>query len=182
MNFYLSLLRGINVSGQKLLSMASLQTCYEQIALKEVNTYIQTGNVYFTDPAARTPEVLNSEIEAELFKTYHFTVQSLLISADMLKTIVAQNPYAPEHDKKELYCTFLWRMPTEDALHELVIPEVTDSYALGEQVLYIHCPTGYGKTKFNNNFIEKKLKTTATTRNWNTVETLLKLIENKTNH
>ncbi len=35
--------------------------------------------------------------------------------------------------------------------------------------VYLYCPNGYGKTKLNNNFLEKKLKVFATTRNWKSV-------------
>ena len=39
---------------------------------------------------------------------------------------------------------------------------------LGSEI-YFYCPNGYGKTKLNNSFVEKKLKVSATTRNWKSV-------------
>ena len=58
-------------------------------------------------------------------------------------------------------------MPTFDAgADELVVR--------GRDV-YLHCPNGYGTTKINNTFFEKRLKAIATTRNWNSVTTLLEL-------
>ena len=39
---------------------------------------------------------------------------------------------------------------------------------VGREV-YLYCPNGYGKTKFSNVFIEKKLGVSATTRNWKSV-------------
>jgi uncharacterized protein (DUF1697 family) len=41
--------------------------------------------------------------------------------------------------------------------------------------VYLHCPNGYGTTKINNSFFEKRLKVDATTRNWNTVNKLAEL-------
>jgi uncharacterized protein (DUF1697 family) len=38
-----------------------------------------------------------------------------------------------------------------------------------DQQAYLLCPNWYGTTKLSNAFLEKKLKASATTRNWNTV-------------
>jgi uncharacterized protein (DUF1697 family) len=47
-----------------------------------------------------------------------------------------------------------------------------DEVVLGEREVYLSCPHGYGRTKFLNNFFERKLKIPVTTRNWKTVEAL----------
>ena len=47
MNTYISLLRGINVSGQKKIKMAELTSLYESLNFENVSTYIQSGNVVF---------------------------------------------------------------------------------------------------------------------------------------
>jgi uncharacterized protein (DUF1697 family) len=39
--------------------------------------------------------------------------------------------------------------------------------------VYLYCPDGYGKTRYSNTFIERKLGLSATTRNWRTVRQLL---------
>ncbi|HEX3051888.1 MAG TPA: hypothetical protein VHP83_14610 [Aggregatilineaceae bacterium] len=41
----------------------------------------------------------------------------------------------------------------------------------------MYCPNGYGQSKLNNNFLEKKLGVVATTRNTNTMTKLLALAE-----
>jgi uncharacterized protein (DUF1697 family) len=43
-------------------------------------------------------------------------------------------------------------------------------------VAYLYCPNGYGRTKLNNTFFEKKLGVGATTRNWRTVTTLAQML------
>ena len=47
MKTYISMLRGINVSGQKKIRMADLKNLYESLGLVEVQTYVQSGNVVF---------------------------------------------------------------------------------------------------------------------------------------
>ena len=41
--------------------------------------------------------------------------------------------------------------------------------------VYLYLPNGYARTKLTNNIFEKKLKTTATTRNWKTTNKLLEM-------
>lgn len=44
-----------------------------------------------------------------------------------------------------------------------------------QRLVYLHCPNGYGRTKVNNAFVERRLKTAATTRNWKSVLALHEL-------
>ena len=41
--------------------------------------------------------------------------------------------------------------------------------------IYLYCPSGYGKSKLSNTFIEHKLGVEATTRNWKSVHKLYEL-------
>ena len=45
---YVALLRGINVGGKRKLKMADLRESVLKIGFKEVATYIQSGNLFFT--------------------------------------------------------------------------------------------------------------------------------------
>jgi uncharacterized protein (DUF1697 family) len=45
--------------------------------------------------------------------------------------------------------------------------------------VYLYTPGGYGNTKLNNTFFESKLKCKATTRNWKTMNELLKMANEK---
>jgi hypothetical protein len=47
MKTYITMLRGINVSGQKQVRMAELKSLYESIGFADVETYVQSGNVVF---------------------------------------------------------------------------------------------------------------------------------------
>ncbi len=47
MTLYIALLRGINVGGHKVIKMADLKRVFESIGLKQVKTYIQSGNIVF---------------------------------------------------------------------------------------------------------------------------------------
>ena len=47
MKTYISMLRGINVSGHNMISMTELKKLYESIGLVNVKSYVQSGNVLF---------------------------------------------------------------------------------------------------------------------------------------
>lgn len=47
MTTYISILRGINVSGQKLIKMDALKKMYGKLNFENIQTYIQSGNVVF---------------------------------------------------------------------------------------------------------------------------------------
>src|SRR5665648_883878 len=46
-------------------------------------------------------------------------------------------------------------------------------------VIYLYLPHGYGRTKLNNAYFERALRTPATTRNWRTVLALVEMSARK---
>jgi hypothetical protein len=56
----------------------------------------------------------------------------------------------------------LYRSPTENAWDELVMKSAQgDEFIAGEKEIYVFCPNGYGRTKWTNNYFEKKLRVAA---------------------
>jgi uncharacterized protein (DUF1697 family) len=49
METYIALLRGINVSGQKLIKMDALKDMCKELGYKNIQTYIQSGNIIFQE-------------------------------------------------------------------------------------------------------------------------------------
>ena len=94
--------------------------------------------------------------------------------------IIQNNPFL--HDKEvdvlKLYVTFLSLQINNDISESIKkYQSKGEAFYLANQVVYLYCSGGYGKTKLTNNLFEKKLKLTATTRNWKTTLELLKLAE-----
>ncbi|KAA9354645.1 DUF1697 domain-containing protein [Larkinella humicola] len=174
----LAILRGINVSGQKRVPMNELKHLVEELNCQQVKTYVQSGNVVFTHSAA-DEEQLRKQIEKKIVETFGFQVPVLIRSLNELTGIVAHNPFLQEDhtDLDKLHVTFLADVPdtlNRDKLKELAVG--TDRFFLSGKELYVYCPGGYGNTKLSNTFFENKLKVTATTRNWKTVNELLKMM------
>lgn len=179
MNTYLSLLRGINVSGQKKVPMAELKSMYEKLGYEKVKTYIQSGNVVFQTKAKR--ETLCPSIEKAIEETFHFEIPVIHKTTQELRKAIHENPFLKEKEEQEnkLYICFLFEIPAPDLVEKLQnIQNEEGHLACMGDVIYLYLPEGYGKSKLNNNFIESKLKIKATTRNWRSANELLKLMEN----
>jgi uncharacterized protein (DUF1697 family) len=179
MQTYISMLRGINVSGQKQVRMADLKSMYELLGLENVQTYIQSGNVVFDSPEQDAAK-LSKSIEAKIEETFGFSVPVLMRTADDFQRVIESHPFAKE-DPIRVLVTFLYETPDRSKLDELSrYEDKVDKFVIGEQEIFLFCPGGYGKTKLSNNFFERKLGVLATTRNWKSVQAMYEMAsENK---
>ena len=104
---YIALLRGINVGGKNILPMKELAAVLECLALQDIKTYIQSGNVIFRGKAADKTQ-LAGKIGAAIRKSHGFEPQVLLLDAAVLDKVIGENPY-PEAElvPNTLYVNFL---------------------------------------------------------------------------
>lgn len=178
MKTYISILRGINVSGQKKILMADLKTLYESLKLKDVVTYIQSGNVIFKTSDKADDKTLAAKIEKAISKKYGFEVPVIVRSAEEMQAVLKNNPLLKDKtvNPERTYVTFLSEPPSKEALAALSKTDFSpDRFIVTGKEIYLFVPVSYGETKLSNNFFEKKLKVTATTRNWKTVNKLAEL-------
>ncbi|QMV40013.1 DUF1697 domain-containing protein [Cohnella cholangitidis] len=172
---YVALLRGINVSGQKLIKMDHLKSVFEQLGYHRVRTYIQSGNVLF-DSSDNDSVKVARQIEAKIEEEYSFPVTVVLRTIRELEEVVRNNPYPLEEMQKtdSLYVSFLSERPAEEAIAQcMALKNEADELVITDTEAYILIHKSYGTSKFSNNFLEKKLKVAATTRNWATVNKLI---------
>jgi len=179
MNTYISILRGINVSGHKLIKMKVLGEMYESLGYREVRTYIQSGNVVFEHDSGETGK-LEQMISGGILKSFGFEVPVIVLEKEELNDIAVHNLFIGEKDEdfSKLHVTFLSREPASNLIETIGNEEyLPDEFYIRAKTVYLFCPNGYGNTKLSNTFFEKKLKVQATTRNWKTVLELLKISE-----
>mgnify|MGYP000231363374 CR=1 FL=1 len=179
MNTYIALLRGINVSGQKKILMAEFRILLEKNGFLNVQTYIQSGNVVFNSPATDVHE-LASQMEQVISIQYGFEVPTLVLSPQEIRLAVEQNPFKenPSMDETQTYFTFLKEQPSKEgiqAFEATSYPEET--FILKDKVVYYSCAIGFGKAKFTNRMMEKKLGTRSTTRNNKTIQKLISMTQ-----
>ena len=153
-------------------SMGKLEALWLEYGARDVRTYLQSGNVLFEHPVSDASK-LASGIEAMLGRSLAFDVSVILRTRDDLQRIVNGDPFRGR-DESKMHVTFLKSRPHDKPLDELAVAAPGgDEFRIGGLEVYLFCPNGYGRTKLSNAFFEKKLKVEATTRNWNTVRSLL---------
>ena len=171
------MLRGINVGGHKKIRMQELKELYESLGYREVQTYIQSGNVIFRCADLDTAELKN-RIESAIQAAYGYSVAVLIRIPDEFRRLVENNPLSGEKDIDftRLAVIFLSaspeKWPTENL--EESKAESEDLFISGREI-YLYYPEGYAKTKLSISLFEKQLKVYATARNWRTVQKLREL-------
>lgn len=176
MTTYVALLRGINVSGQKLIPMAELKRAFEMMGFRQPRTYIQSGNVLFG--AAEAEGSVRDRIERGLQETFGFPVPTIVRTVAEMERILADCPFDAANlaAEEERYLTLLAEAPTEDGIARLsAVRSDSDEFRVAGREVYLLVRHGYSNTKLTNSSIEKKLGIPATSRNWRTVTTLAQM-------
>jgi uncharacterized protein (DUF1697 family) len=178
MTVFVSLLRGINVGGNKTIPMARLKSAYESLGFDPVKTLLNSGNVVFGTTETNS-EKLGKTIEAAVEKEFGFRPVIVLRTAAELKRIIKQNPFSDmaKNDPSHLLVMTLAEKPKAVAKANLakVYSGPEEIEIKGENV-YVTYPNGIGKSKLTNALLEKHIGV-GTARNWNTLTKLLALAE-----
>jgi uncharacterized protein (DUF1697 family) len=195
MKTYISILRGINVSGQKKILMADLKKLYESLGFINVQTYIQSGNIIFDYQnkennnnneitLAEIQQNISLQIADKIAEQYDFQVPVIIRNVEEMESCIKNNPFIGKYaDLDKFHVSFLSQIPTESNIDKLNDKAKEgyfgdDEYLILGKEVYLYCPNGYGITKLSNNFLENKLKVIVTTRNWKTVNELLRIAKN----
>lgn len=178
---HIALLRGINVSGQKIIKMEDLRKLMESAGFENVKTYIQSGNIIFGS-AEKSAAKLAGTIKKLIFGHYGFDVSIIMLNHAGLSKAIKNNPFVKEKDididLKQVYVTFLSEHPAAENIEKFKLTNIEKDVAvLGDQVMYLKYFNSAGTSKLSNALIENKLKVTATSRNWNTTLKLMALLE-----
>ncbi len=176
MTIFIALLRAINVSGTSKLPMKELKAACEEAGLKDVSTYIASGNVVFdSDKSAAAVKTLIADL---LRKRFGLTKNHTLIRTphDLAK-VIAGNPFADAAVERPnlLMINFLDGRPQAGAAAALAAFDGPERLHLGGAHLYVDYAEGVGRSKLTPAFLDKTLKVPTTGRNWNTVNKLLEI-------
>lgn len=175
MQTYIAILRGINVGGKKPMKMQALKELCENIGCKNVQTYIQSGNIVFKYKKENA-KTIASLLSKKINVTFEFEVPILVLTLEELQAVVNENYFLQDKQKDITFfhVTFLEEIPDAEKTTTLQNTNfVEDEFFIKDKAVYLYCPNSYSSSKLTNTFIENKLKVTATTRNWKTVNELL---------
>jgi uncharacterized protein (DUF1697 family) len=169
MTTYIALLRGVNVGGNTMISMADLRERAARLGLQEPRTLLQSGNLVFR--SGKSPAQLEKLLEKEL------GVAVFVRTAAEWKAVVAANPFPDEAKSDPGRLVVLCLKDARDAADlapAIAGPEVARGKG---RAIYLYYPDGQGRSKLTNAVIERKLGTSGTARNWNTTLKLAALAE-----
>jgi uncharacterized protein (DUF1697 family) len=174
---YVALLRAINVGGKSMIKMPDLRKQFEALGLKDVVTYIQTGNVVFTSPPTSTSS-LAKRLEKKLESSFGYKTRVFVLSPAELKKAAANNPFSPDRLDKEQHChlVFLSSEPAranQKALLDLQGKEYRFAVK-GKVFYYAYSREVAGSRRRSINF-EKVLGVTGTARTWKVIKKLIEL-------
>lgn len=176
---YVALLRGINVGGKNVIGMPALKACFEAQGLRDVATYIQSGNVLFTAPG---PDqfVLTSQIEAAVSKAFAYSSRIVIRSFEQMRAIVGGAPRGfGARPAVYRYDVIFLKEPltAAEAMKSIAAKPGVDRVFAGNGVLY--CSRLISKA--TQSHLSRVTGTAAygnmTIRNWNTTTKLLELME-----
>ena len=171
---HVALLRGTNVGGANRLPMAGLAALFEEAGCSDVRTYIQSGNVVFAADAG-VADGLGGRIAGAIAERYGLRVPVVLRTAGEMSEAARRNPFVEAGaDEKALHVAFLADEPSPRAVASLDADRSPpDRFAVLGREVYLHLPNGVGRSKLTNAYLDARLGTVSTLRNWRTVLTLL---------
>jgi uncharacterized protein (DUF1697 family) len=177
MPVYIALLRAVNLGPHNRMKMETLRTLCESAKLRDVQTYVQSGNIVFR---AKDQDVgkLAGRIEAAIEGEFGFRPPVILRTTAEWKQAIARNPFARRAgiEPNRLLVTFLSSDPGEEARAKArAIPAAPEEVHFFERELYIYYPNGMARPKLSIAALERALKVTGSGRNWNTVVKLAEL-------
>lgn len=154
--------------------MDRLRSIFEDLGFGRVQTYLQSGNVVYEAAGSET-ERASRAAERRILRDCGLEVSVATRTSASMTAIAGANPFLGRRgiDPQFLHATFLIGPGPWPAMEDASLPLAQGELAaMAGGVVYLYCPLGYGITKINNTFFERRLSTRATTRNWRTVTAL----------
>lgn len=182
---YVALPRGINVTGSNMIKMTELKAAFESLGFDNVVSYINSGNIAFDVPTLQKPArskgargvetALVSMIEAAMEKDFGKPIPAFVRKQKDILRVLKNNPFDGQYEShKEMHVLFLHDNMPDDKRDQLIAaaPEGERFEVRGREI-YCHLKLGVAGSLLGKGFIERKLKTPFTARNWRTVERLV---------
>src|SRR5689334_20916780 len=119
MDTYVAFLRAVNVGG-RVVKMDKLRDIFASLGVKNVKTYIQSGNVIF-DAGGSIP-ALRKKIETMLNKELGYEVPTMIRTVTEVEDIAENHPLKKMKlaDGAKTYVSFLAEEPSKDLLRSLL--------------------------------------------------------------
>ena len=171
---YAAFLRGINVGGKNKIKMETLREMFAALGFENVKTYINSGNVIF-ETAETNDKILSDKIEKAIEKEFSLKIKVMVRTIDEIREIIKNNPFDGKFENhKNLHVLFLdEELPEEKRELLLANNNENEMFAVRKREIFCLLRAGFSDSLLGKDYIGKKLKTSATARNWRTVNKIL---------
>lgn len=177
MTKYVAFLRGINVGGKNKIKMETLREVISALGFQNVVTYINSGNLIF-ETAETDEKALAETIEKAIENEFGLKIKTMTRTFSEIEEIVENNPFAGQFENdKDVHVFFLdEEMPAEKRELLLSNSSETEMYAVrNREIFCLLRSVSVLDSLMGKDYIGKKLKISATARNWRTVNKILEL-------
>jgi len=174
---HVAFLRGINVGGHKAIKMNELKKAFEAIGFANVETLLASGNVLF-DAQKSNEGSLAEKIEGALDNTFGHEIGVLVRTVEALQELADKGPFSgiKVTPQTRLYVTFISEEPESDFGIPYESPDGNFKIisATSDEVFSVLTLSPGSRTVGLMSILEKKFGRKVTTRNWNTIQKILK--------
>lgn len=173
---YVAFLRGINVGGKNKIKMERLREICAALGFENVKTYINSGNVIF-ETRKTSDKQLTEKIEKAIEKKFSLNIKTMVRSISEIEDIIKNNPFDGQFEReKDLHVFFLdEEMPEEKRELLLSNNNENEKYFVRGREIFCHLRVGILDSLMGKDYIGKKLKISATARNWRTVNKIVQI-------
>ena len=171
---YVALLRGINVGGKNKVKMETLREILSVAGFQNVKTYINSGNVIF-ETAKTDDKKLAKKIEKAIEKEFALKIKVMVRRIEEIESIIKNNPFAGQFENdKDLHVFFLDEELSVEK-RELLLSNNNENemFAVQNCEIFYLLRISFLDSLIGKDYIGKKLKVSATARNWRTVNKIL---------
>ncbi len=173
---YVAFLRGINVGGKNKIKMETLREACAALGFGNVKTYINSGNLIF-ETEKSDDKKLAAEIEKAIEKEFALDIKVIVRTIAEIKDIIENNPFDGQFENdKDLHVFFLdEEFPTEKRQLLLANNNENEQFAVRNREIFCLLRVSVLDSLMGKDYIGKKLKISATARNWRTVNKIAEL-------
>jgi uncharacterized protein (DUF1697 family) len=169
-----ALLRGINIGPHKRVAMSALREIVAGLGHKDVETYLQSGNVVLS-PVGGRAKGLEAELAAAIAEATALDVGVVVRTGRELEQIVAGCPYAVDDPTRLVVAFFGGAIGQAELRLGDLEAYAPDELTLSEKHAYVSLPNGQARSKLMEMLAKRNLPTVVTVRNWRTVTALAEL-------
>lgn len=174
MGKWVALLRGVNVGGKNLIAMDRLREACTAAGLKDVQSYIQSGNLVFSSDG--TADAIAKQLHTILTDEFGVTTPILVLHATAIRQVLSSCPFAGSQGNL-VHGYFCFSQPVlDDAVCES-LRAASETLQVVDSVIWLHAPDGLRGSKLAARFETVSPGTIMTGRNLNTIRKLGEMLD-----